>query len=252
MDKVRSPKGRMIIDMMKWPDTGALTVLGFAPKDEQTKKDTIWKCRCLCGNIINVEGRLIRYKDKVSCGKCEFSNPRDKETGRMESVNKKVYNSKIEGLAPIERKIFNATPIAAPWSTSEVIAELARNDMKINPRTAAATLGTLSGKKLIIEGPRGWWKRVVVDPVNKNQDNPVENKPTQEDMATKPAEKTVKAENIEKRTPIEIVEELLDDLKAVMDKAESAALEISQYISGVEEDAKKLEQLKALLKGIGA
>lgn len=44
-----------------------LTVLEEAEK-KYTNNETLWKCRCLCGNITRVPGSCLRQKLRKSCG----------------------------------------------------------------------------------------------------------------------------------------------------------------------------------------
>lgn len=243
MDKVLSPKGKMILDMTRWSgDTGKLTVLGFSPESTRYTK---WECMCECGEIVHVRGCHLRSGDKKMCKKCTIKKERDIKTGRFISVNKKIFDSKIDGLSAVEKKVFFSTPISTPWKTSDVTSDLSRKGITISYKSLEASLNLLREKGLITERPTGHWKRIDI----KTEKNTIDKHEETTRNSCEKQDVILKANN---RTPIDIIDELMRELRAVIDKAESAALEISQYISGVEEEAKKIEQLKALLKGIGA
>ena len=49
---------------------GRLTVL--EKSETQGKYDTLWKCRCSCGNIVDVRGSYLRNGHTKSCGRCRI------------------------------------------------------------------------------------------------------------------------------------------------------------------------------------
>jgi len=81
---------------------GKLYVLGQNGKDKW--HDTIWKCQCDCGKVVDVTGSHLKRKNKRSCG-CDFIHPRKthgktrkdgKRTtmfGRWTSMKSRCYNT---------------------------------------------------------------------------------------------------------------------------------------------------------------
>ena len=59
----------MMIKPMQGKICGKLTVLKMS--DKQGKYDTVWKCRCSCGNIVDVRGSYLRNGHTKSCGRCQ-------------------------------------------------------------------------------------------------------------------------------------------------------------------------------------
>ena len=51
-----------------------LTVLEYAGKN--SRGQTLWKCQCECGNIVNIVGESLRNHHTKSCGKCTHSKNR--------------------------------------------------------------------------------------------------------------------------------------------------------------------------------
>lgn len=58
---------------------GMLTVIGKSDKVKQYKnqKLILWKCRCDCGNIVEVTGAILKAGKKTSCG-CKRKNKKEK------------------------------------------------------------------------------------------------------------------------------------------------------------------------------
>ena len=51
-------------------EVGKLTVIEYTGKGN--KRRSIWRCRCACGNIIELDSNQIQQGGKTSCGKCNY------------------------------------------------------------------------------------------------------------------------------------------------------------------------------------
>jgi len=183
-------------------------------------------------------------------------------------MNEKTLNAKFESLTALEQKVYLSVPIKEAWKNSTIIGELARKGLPMHPKSVLAILNKLAEQKLVIERPRSSWRRITANkpfstPDKNQQNNAGQNQNTQPSPVPSPEPITgdlqmqmthVPQENkaVKPRTPVEIVDELLLELKKFSGKAESAALEIAEYIAGVESQAKKLEKFKELFKEMGA
>ena len=229
-----------LIDMTNFiPDSGLFTVRCRSPKEKELGKNAYWECVCICGEIKHIQGARIRNGEFNGCGKCYLT----KDKGAID-MNARVLNRKYESLSHIEKKVFISVPSDKSLSTLLIVRELQNKHTSMDSRTASGILNHLATLKLVQEGPMGQWKRISLNEAKAvEKDQPKNVEPIMET-------KTAIEQKPATRTPVEIIDNLMSELKAVMDKAESAALEIEQYIAGVEVRAKKMDQLKSLLQGL--
>lgn len=152
------------------------------------------------------------------------------------------------------KKVYDAVPIAEPWSTSYILSEIQRVcSYTSNMRVLTGSLQSLKASGLVQEPTKGLFVRTQIKPGKDDaaaeplaDATPTQNEPTTTQEAspmTAPATKQTRA-------PMAILSDLAAKCKALADEIETAALEIDEYVTAKDADAGKLKQLQALLKGL--
>jgi len=179
-------------------------------------------------------------------------------------VNNAKFQGIYNGMTSICKKVYAAVPINEPWTPSQVLQEMFRAGSSSDLRMVSGCLNTLVGSGVIVENPRGSFARVAVKPPRTPLRSALD-----ESLPTPPATKEpIVPVNLplaaSAQTPPE-PQSAIDKLARLSSRAvdiatalkqlasdiDSAAIEIEDQIAAKGEDAKKLTQLRELLKGIG-
>lgn len=153
----------------------------------------------------------------------------------------------------IAAKVLDATPKQEAWPLSKIIAELKRAGCNIGPDVALGCLSTMTRTGLVRETEPRVFIRVtakaraplaVVEHVTEvtEQESIPAPPPVGDDRDTLTKLADLSA-------GVRAMARQFTDLAAAID---DVALEVEERIAGHAEDSKKLAQLRALLKGIGA
>jgi hypothetical protein len=91
----QSSKGKILMPAyhieMQGRQFGRLTVLSYAKRGD-------WECRCSCGTIKTIGGRVLRCGDTISCGCAKKERGRDRfiRHGMSDSPEYEAYTAAIE------------------------------------------------------------------------------------------------------------------------------------------------------------
>lgn len=149
----------------------------------------------------------------------------------------------INGLTTIASHVYEAVPIGEEWTLTQIMHEIGRKGKRLDLDKVSGCLDSLRSQGLIKEPKKGSFKRVDFS-------KPVTLKAV-ESPVIEPKEQSV-------RSPIDILSDLTNQADNLIQEAnkfkmmtEKAALELEELMQEKSEEAKKLGQLKALLKSIG-
>lgn len=171
-----------------------------------------------------------------------------------------IYN----GMTSICKKVYAAVPINEPWSAPQVLQEMFRAGSSTDLRMVSGCLSSLVASNVVLENPRGSFVRVPVKPprtplrsaldeahptppATKDPIVPVSMPPISSAQTTPEPQSAIdKLARLSSRAV-----DIATSLKQLAADIDSAAIEIEDQIAAKGEDAKKLTQLRELLKGIG-
>lgn len=179
-------------------------------------------------------------------------------------MNHAKFQGIHNGMTSICKKVYTATPINEPWTPAQILHEMFRIGCSTDLRMVSGCLNSLLAQKVVMENPRGHYVRVPI----KSPREPIRN-PTNASPPTPPATKdpivpvTLPSASVvsTQTAPQSAIDQLArlsaravdiaTLLKQLAADIDSAAIEIEDQIAAKGEDAKKLTQLRELLKGIG-
>lgn len=168
-----------------------------------------------------------------------------------------MNNARIEalerGLTGITKKVLDATPIAAPWSTSQIVAEMLRvGHATVDKRIVTGCLNSMLGQGLVREPYAGHFIRVATKPKLVSKEEIVEPKPPSA-LSVPPVPQAPAAAN--QPSPLLKLTEIaasLRDLAAtateIATSLEDVALDVETNFDSLRADTSKLRQLQDLLK----
>lgn len=172
-------------------------------------------------------------------------------------MNNARYQSILKNATSVARKVFDAIPISEPWTTQQVRSELIRSGVAVTREYSVieGCINTLVSSGLVIENPRGHFKRVEV-----SQSDPPKKQPPQKTVqSTQPMSEPEQMSTDDKK-PFSALDRLAAlanraatlsiAVKALASEIETAAIEVEQEMEKHAEGRQKLAQLQALLKGL--
>lgn len=163
-------------------------------------------------------------------------------------MNEPRFRAVLAGQTAIAQKVYNAVPISDRWSARQIHDELVRGGA-CSPglHVMNGCLGRLRDAGLIVGSLIDGYSRT---PVRERKE-----KVKEQQTIHAPAPKV--APQPEHRTPLELLAALSDrvsgvmaELKVIASDIDTTALEIAGQMEKHSEDTRKLEQLRALLKGL--
>lgn len=175
-------------------------------------------------------------------------------------MNNAVYQSRVNGLSAIAKKVFSVVPIAEAWPPRQISAELTRaTGSAADQRIVSGCLNTLINLGLVTEPKPNTFKRVAMKEAAKA-------KSAAEHETKQPLEitqmSTIKAliQGGKQNQPATAIEKLsaisaqahslAEGMKRLASDIESAAIEIDEQAKADKSDTEKLKQLQALLKSL--
>ena len=174
-------------------------------------------------------------------------------------MNEFRFNALMGGQTALARRVYQAVPAAERWGDTKILSEMARLGMPPPSKNVLqACLIALQDSGLIAGSVGSGFIRVTVHRAESKQKSVVTCTTATEEIEM-PTNQTqsVAATTVTQPEPLEIIAALasrvaksIADLRAISDDLEEAALRISDQMERHNEDTKKLEQLRALLKGI--
>jgi len=169
------------------------------------------------------------------------------------------FNSMYNGLSAVAKKVYDATPIQAPWSTEQIASEVVRLGRNVDFSILVGCLNTLMRAGLVSEPiPRHFIRQKIrerkpAEPrVEPEELIEIETPQTQTTitMTAKPTPQP--------KAPIDRIAALAQRARKIAEEArelatdmETAALEIEEQAQVERGEIQKLHQLKSLLKSIG-
>lgn len=171
-------------------------------------------------------------------------------------MNEARFNALHSGLTSVARKVYDATPIATPWTASSICAELRRNSININLKTVQGCLSSLIGSGLVDECKLGHFIRT---PVRAAKTGGPEMKVVHAVSTPKEIQETaLKIETPTTRSPIDELTELMaqaekisNDVKKLAEGIVLVGSKMEQQMTKDRNDLAKLRQLQGLLKELG-
>jgi hypothetical protein len=170
-------------------------------------------------------------------------------------MNLARYQSIHRGLSAVARKVFDAVPAMESWSKTQIHQELRRLNRTIEARIVEGCLNSLCESGIVVESPRGSFRRVQViekpakvheaGPAEQEQDEVMESMATNQ-IAPSSAPKTDALSKLAKVA--EQVSKLQAQLKDVASQIETIAIEIDEQVTAKDVEYSKLKQLGNLLK----
>lgn len=161
-------------------------------------------------------------------------------------VNETRFNSVVNGLNSIARKVFDVVPIESYWGVSRIQQELFRTGSNQTKSIVEGSLKALVGNGLIIES-NGLFSRVKI---------------TKREQKAVPDKKTIQKEEkimeTVKSNPFDAVREIAIKFMDAAKQINNLATEIDARLTDVEKhiaendlDTAKLKQLQSILKSLG-
>lgn len=167
-------------------------------------------------------------------------------------MNNAVYQSRVNGLSAIAKKVFSVVPISEAWPPRQISAELTRaTGSAADQRIVSGCLNTMINLGLVTEPKPNTFRRVAMKEAKPESNCVIEK--------TKPAEIEIVA--TQKQTkPVSAIESLsliaaralniATNIKQLASDIESAAIDIDEQAKNDKSDTEKLKQLQALLKSL--
>ena len=164
---------------------------------------------------------------------------------------------KLSGQTVVARKVFAAVPSGDAWPITQIFGEVKRQTgSPVDPHTGRGCLVALLQSGLIMEPEAGKFKRVVVHERVKAQAIPAAPK-EEVKPAEQPARRPVSDPKERERDPISLLSGIASSMKSVADQmtalandVEEAALVIQADIDENAENVAKLKQLQGILKSL--
>lgn len=173
-------------------------------------------------------------------------------------MNQNRFNSVVNGLNSISKKVFDVVPIDTYWGSARIQSELFRTGSSQTRSIIEGSLKALVGYGLIQESQPGLFCRVKV--TNKKQDELATEKQVQALKQTQPKETimAIQAQKTNQENPFDAVREVAIKFMDAAKTINTLASEIDNKLNDVEkfmaangEEIAKLKQLQSLLKSLG-
>lgn len=174
----------------------------------------------------------------------------------------------LQGQTTTARKVYDAIPIAEPWDTYKIAAELERRGVSIDFSIMVGCINTLIRAGLAAEPERRTYIRTpvrakavqaIVSSVLDDDDDDTTDiedintmpAPVQNPARQKPGKGTPQTATIDRLGALaEKATSLANELKKLSAEIETAAIDIAEQIADVEAKAEKLRKFQALLSEI--
>ena len=161
-------------------------------------------------------------------------------------MNQQKFDALFRGISEQAKKVYDCVPIADAWKPAQIMTDLHRKNISMNDyRVVMGCINTMIDAGLIVEGPKGHFKREGIKPKQADEiDLHSRVKTNKEASMTKPTPA--------KPGPLDLLGDFASRLRALANDAESIALAIASQTETNDAETAKLRQLQALLKSIGS
>lgn len=161
-------------------------------------------------------------------------------------MNEARFSSIFNGLTTVAKKVFEAVPIGDAWTAQQIRSELIRQGSMRDAHIVSGCINTLVNAGLIIERPRGSFRRVEI---LKKFESSISSESVNEAPRKEPKTMTLPSKPQQDISSIDRLAILARQLKLLAGELETAAIEIEEQNAANAEGRKKLQQLQELLKG---
>jgi hypothetical protein len=202
--------------------------------------------------LISLSAQELLEHPATFCNNCfavgmkNFRNGADMNNGRLASI--------VTGLSGIARKVYDVVPLSETWSVQQISNELMRCGSRVDNQVIKGCLNSLLTAKVVYENRNGTFIKVRPKDATSYEAEPLNPVLTGEDMQQN---STSHGSTTPVRSPIEILECLEKDAKAIAalakkfsDDIAGAAIAIQEQLEEAEGKSEKLKQLQALLKSL--
>lgn len=166
---------------------------------------------------------------------------------KRETMNQTNFERLYRGLSAQAKKVYDAIPISDPWKAGQIMGELHRNQSGMNAHVALGCANSLIACGLVVESPKGSFKRVKIHQVGEAKEPKPEPKTEpQKETEMKQIETTQASGGA-----MEMLGNFAEKLRALASEAEVIAMEIAGQAEKNEAETAKMRQLQALLKSLG-
>lgn len=161
------------------------------------------------------------------------------------SMNRKTFESTLNGLNSILKKVFEATPKEEAWAAPSISAEMRRlGSGGGDSRQTLGCLNQLAQLGLIKETSKGMFQRVEI----REKAEPVINKPAEIQPMSIRAIQPVATQSA---TPIDRLSKFAIRLRELANDMETAALDLAEQAEKNDAETAKMRQLQQILKSLG-
>ena len=171
-------------------------------------------------------------------------------------MNQARFNSSLNGMSSIGKKVFNVIPADTYWSLSRSQNELFRAGINKEAGVIAGVVNSLVNVGLVIAHHDDMFSKVKVNQHQENQPLNIDAYYEKPKMAKQSKEKEMAPK--EKQNPFDAVREVaikfLDVAKTINALASEIDLKLSdveKHMAANDQDTAKLKQLQVLLKSLG-
>lgn len=162
-------------------------------------------------------------------------------------ISQAKFSSEYLGLNSVAKKVYEATPMAEPWTIQQIYGEIVRLGISLEHRAVHGALGAMAEKGLLREKPKGSFQREAIKPPAPKPE------PTTMEIAMT---KIAPAATIT-TTPLERFEalaarvgRLAQEVSDLSEAINDAVIDLQDEQEKGSDEMQKLRQLKALLQGL--
>lgn len=168
-------------------------------------------------------------------------------------MSEQRFNVVIGSITTAARKVYEAVPIAEPWTHRQIENELTRLGVGLNTGVMMGCINSLIGAGLAVEVERGKFKRAPIR--QKSAPKPPQPPLTLNHTTETPTMPATNAAAPAKPTALDTLAAIAQEAAALADqlrnlalKLENVALDVEDQITSKNASAERLRQLQALLR----
>ena len=203
----------------------------------------------------------IRQKLNRVYGKGFYDGMKATQKEQEQPMNEARFNSLYKGLNDQSKRVYQAVPIQAKWSVSQIIAEIVRvSPSKNDHRSVLFCLNALKNAGLIKESSTGMWSRVTVRAKVCEPAESIEEVETKAEEITMPTSDTKKTDAVTEKTTetaLDRIGELssqvitiIQSLHKLAADIDAAAIEVEEQIEKINKDSIRLKKLQEIFKDL--
>ena len=169
-------------------------------------------------------------------------------------MNQQKFDAVYRGMTIQAKKVYDAIPIQEGWTPAQIMGELRRRNISMTDKhVVLGCINSMIDSGLIVESPKGVFRREPVRPKFEQQEQLPE--PTPPAKEPEPMSKTpapAPAKDVPPSIdPITRLSALAINLRALAAELESAAVDLAMQFEQNDAETEKMRQLKSILKSLG-